>query len=484
MFLAFPGSWPGGPFFIAQEIWISLLILLDRRDTNVLEGTMRINIITWNVLADCYAHGKPKPLLQIEGEDLTPESQLQENPTKIPPHIAWSNRSLLILQCLLESNADILCLQEVDHYDDFYSSCLKDYSVVYVQRPGRNDGCLIAFKFAKFSFISKDEVSFDESVPLIDSLFDEHKYYKQNVGLIVKLQCMETNKQFVVSTCHVHWNPNLPEVKMSQVLYMLQRIGQFCSKEERSSIPVVLTGDFNTLPDDDLYSMIIHKHNTRVLNETLQSHLYKGSLYGPKTRFICDAGLNKLCKWLRVLGVNCALDAWDVGVPASSTKYKNASKWQWGSVKEAQNLLEAAEKRGGVSESVTGSAVSVPSNGSSNSPGTSQAYSARVASINAFFARAVREKRVILTTSKTLLDRASCPRSFYVNPSNMEAALVEITKKFGLALSRERFLTVCGKCGDEVEEVALDDPRLQDKYLPTDRTVFACVNCAQVRKLI
>lgn len=57
---------------------------------------------------------------------------------------------------------------------------------------------------------------------------------------------------------------------------------------------------------------------------------------------------------------------------------------------------------------------------------------------------------------------------------------MDIYREFGLELKKERFLTVCGKCGGEIEEAALEDPRIEGKMLPTDRQVFVCAKCAQV----
>ena len=45
---------------------------------------------------------------------------------------------------------------------------------------------------------------------------------------------------------------------------------------------------------------------------------------------------------------------------------------------------------------------------------------------------------------------------------------------------QERFLTVCGKCGGNIEEVDALDKRLMGRILPTDRPVYCCVTCAQV----
>ena len=104
----------------------------------------------------------------------------------------------------------------------------------------------------------------------------------------------------------------------------------------------------------------------------------------------------------------------------------------------------------------------------------------RKSSIQAFFARAVREQRVILTTSKALRERASCPPSYYIDPKQLTQGLKALIKLFDLRIARDRFLTVCGRCGDDIQQVERSDPRLKDRWLPTDRDVFACVNCAQV----
>lgn len=467
---------------------------------------MNVTVATWNVLADCYVRGQVRNA--AVGSEST-EAEITTLNESTPAHLRWKYRSTLIEQCFRECNADVLLLQEVDHFVDFYEPCLTElgYTSCYLQRPGRKDGCLIAFKSTKFTLIEECQVSLDESIDA-ESLYEQQKYQKQNVGLLLNLQETAAEKVLFVATCHVHWNPLLPEVKTSQVLYMLKRLQQFRGCD--IAVPVILTGDFNTLPQDQIYPCINHPDNIALLTDMVTAHRFDGALYGPKTRFLCDASLSKLCKWMRVLGINVALDSWDNGVPASSNKHKNASKWQWTCAHNAKHksthkdappagTVEVTHDTTGGNHNTTADAVAQQITSDDPSSWTAEqkaqynknhpnaplgsSYAARVTSINNFFARAAREKRVILTTSKTLRERATCPRSFYVNPQDIEAGLIEICAQFGLGLSKERFLTVCGKCGDEVEEVSLQDPRLVDKYLPTDRTVFACVNCAQVRML-
>ena len=95
------------------------------------------------------------------------------------------------------------------------------------------------------------------------------------------------------------------------------------------------------------------------------------------------------------------------------------------------------------------------------------------------FRRARQERRVLLTTSKSMRERASCPPSLYVSTKNLEAALIEICREFGLTLNPDKFLTVCGKCSGEIEACSHTDPRVAGKNVPTDREIFICIDCQQ-----
>lgn len=54
-------------------------------------------------------------------------------------------------------------------------------------------------------------------------------------------------------------------------------------------------------------------------------------------------------------------------------------------------------------------------------------------------------------------------------------------KEYGLSIKQEKFLTVCGKCGGEIEECTHSDPRVSNNSAvpPTDRSVFICKQCYQ-----
>jgi uncharacterized protein with PIN domain len=317
-----------------------------------------------------------------------------------------------------------------------------NYESFYVQRPGKKDGCLLAYNSEMFECIDQEDVDLDRL-----SFLDAHeragrsKFAKQNVAAFILLKNRTLSVHFIVATCHIHWNPNLPEVKFAQTQLILEELSRFRSKIS-SKTPVILTGDFNSFPHDDVYGLVTGKQSLAKFQYLLsqpgskvtQKSLNLKFLYGPNTKFLCDFSLAKLCRWMRILGVDVAMDSWEYrgDGPASMTK------------------LSADEKS---------------------------------RSINLFFERARKEKRVILTSSKTLIERSSCPQCFYVQPNHLETALVSVYHEFGLDLSRERFLTVCGKCGGEIEEVDGFDERLMGKIIPNDRQIYACKACAQVSQL-
>eukprot|EP00599_Poterioochromonas_sp_BG-1_P002392 CAMPEP_0173149572 /NCGR_PEP_ID=MMETSP1105-20130129/10404_1 /TAXON_ID=2985 /ORGANISM="Ochromonas sp., Strain BG-1" /LENGTH=579 /DNA_ID=CAMNT_0014064461 /DNA_START=323 /DNA_END=2062 /DNA_ORIENTATION=- len=318
----------------------------------------------------------------------------------------------------------------------------------------------------------------DSKGGIIERGMARSKFAKQNVALFVSLREKTIGKVVIFATCHIHWNPNLPEVKFAQTQLILEELTRFRTKHEKDfiatlksstdsqDIPIILTGDFNSFPHDDLYALVTGKmslppHQYLILsssnilgeedNAAAVVRVRPGikKLYGPNTKFLCDFSLSKLSRWLRILGIDVAMDSWENH--GGNSNHKN------------HHLVTPLQPSEGEEEV---KAVPVTSTNKSSS-------------IQSFFQRARMEKRVILTSSKSLLDRSNCPPSFYVNANNIEKALVHIYAEYGLDLNRERFLTVCGKCGGEIEEVEGCDYRLVGKIIPMDRQIYACKLCGQ-----
>jgi hypothetical protein len=57
----------------------------------------------------------------------------------------------------------------------------------------------------------------------------------------------------------------------------------------------------------------------------------------------------------------------------------------------------------------------------------------------------------------------------------------QVCKEYGLTLDQGKFLTVCGKCGGEIESCSHNDPRVSKNIAvpPPDREIFVCKECDQ-----
>jgi hypothetical protein len=118
---------------------------------------------------------------------------------------------------------------------------------------------------------------------------------------------------------------------------------------------------------------------------------------------------------------------------------------------------------------------------------------------------------VILTTSKGMRARAACPESMLVqgNGQALEESLVELFERYRLPLDRDKFLTLCGKCGGGIVSCEGSEYRQivcgglgggagagsegegeawrwrwgeegEVPWVPEDRQIFMCKDCYQV----
>lgn len=243
--------------------------------------------------------------------------------------------------------------------------------------------------------------------------------------------------------------------------------------------PIIIAGDFNSLPNSSVYSYLTHPHG---LPWTTQEKLFRPEeVYGSGTRFLCDHSLSRLCRWMRILGIDTAIQSTD-----GSKNYVDTLK---------STHSKASKEEAHVNTNTNQKAMKLRKHKSS-------------LVFEAFFEKAKQEKRIVLTTSKQMVERANCPPCLLVPSSqlgNLEVVLAEVVRKFSLTLDPDKFLTVCGKCGGEIEIFDMREMQeristgnvLEDETLaamatkllditgkvqnglPTDRPLFACVECKQ-----
>lgn len=443
----------------------------------------------WNVLADCYFHAQ-KLSSQLIGisPKTTPlsSSNSLKTITSLPSTIdgfserelnLWEKRSDLLcstIEACKQRSIDLFLLQEIDHYEDFYRPLFShlNYSCLYLQRPGREDGCLIAYNANKLSLTSREDIQFDDLASYQIKGYQQKHFLKQNVGIFAAFSFIsEPSISFVSANCHLYWNPNKPEIKEAQAIYAMYLLHSFASESTGKYMKdcgkvtepnIIFAGDFNSLPASSVYDFIRHgfdslKSTSHHLShahtiaynafKAKRSHVIKSNVpevlvdskdvSSKKVKFLCDASLSRLCRWLRMLGFSTALEV-------INTEYDKDER------------------------------------------------------IRSLFNRARSDDMILLTSSKGMLERANCPRSFYIDSSNLEKSLIELFEFFMLEADKKNILSVCGKCGGEVESCRNDDPRLHNwiasRKIEKSRTdnlsnffelssreIFICVSCSQVK---
>ncbi|KAM8819280.1 protein angel homolog 2 isoform 4-T4 [Rhynchonycteris naso] len=172
------------------------------------------------------------------------------------PVLHWSFRFPNILKEIKHFDADVLCLQEVqeDHYGTEIRPSLESlgYHCEYKIRTGRKpDGCAICFKHSKFSLLSVNPVEFYRpDVPLLD---------RDNVGLVLLLQPKipsGASPAICVANTHLLYNPRRGDIKLTQLAMLLAEISSVAHQKDGSFCPIVMCGDFNSVPGSPLYSFI------------------------------------------------------------------------------------------------------------------------------------------------------------------------------------------------------------------------------------
>ena len=120
-------------------------------ETNGKTFTAEFTVMTYNFLAD-----------RLAGQGYHTHASV--------PTLHFDFRGPRIFEEIKASNADILCLQEVDHWYDFYGARFTDlgYKYVFYKRKTVNkkegEGIVLAFKEEKFKLLDRNFVDFDDLV--------------------------------------------------------------------------------------------------------------------------------------------------------------------------------------------------------------------------------------------------------------------------------------------------------------------------------
>lgn len=173
--------------------------------------------------------------------------------------LKWSYRRHLILQEILRSGADIVCLEEVDHYEDFFKPELSRHGFdgcffpkcdsPCLSFPDNNgpDGCALFYRSAKFELLEKKEIVLQNTEGK-----DSHQ-----VALLGKLKVKQREggvvlSSIVVAMAHFKAKTEGKQLRAAQGRHLVQEATALAGVGAEQ-LPVVVVGDFNATADEEVY---------------------------------------------------------------------------------------------------------------------------------------------------------------------------------------------------------------------------------------
>lgn len=183
--------------------------------------------------------------MNVLADRLAPPSAF---PHTDPAVLTWAHRKDLLLQQITSLDPDVVCLEEVDHYEDHFRPAMAShgYEGFFKVKNGEGDadGCALFFKSARFELVAHRAIDFEGS--------------HTQVALIVRLRLRseQDGRDLCVAATHLKAKPGFEEKRLEQGILLLRSALAFIGggdgdEEERrriASAPLVVLGDFNDVP--------------------------------------------------------------------------------------------------------------------------------------------------------------------------------------------------------------------------------------------
>ncbi|CAA0814925.1 Carbon catabolite repressor protein 4 homolog 4 [Striga hermonthica] len=245
-------------------------------------AAFKFSLVSYNVLAQAYVKSAYFP----------------HSPA---PCLKWKARSESILTVLKSLGSDFFCLQEIDEYDTFYKKNMESlgYASIYIQRSGRKrDGCGIFYKQNNAELVVEEKIDYNDLVDMIEDgktsstdkgeklLVAESKeepkadsqtdrgdpndprvrLKRDCVGTMAAFRLKElSSRHVIIANTHLYWDPEWADVKIAQAKYLLSRLAGFkklVSEKFDCSPSVIIAGDFNSVPGDQVYQYLVSGTNS------------------------------------------------------------------------------------------------------------------------------------------------------------------------------------------------------------------------------
>ncbi|RUS89094.1 hypothetical protein EGW08_003157, partial [Elysia chlorotica] len=220
--------------------------------------------------------------------------------------LSWDYRKKGIMRDIIRGNADLITLQEVEteqYHSLFYPELAQQgYDGIFLPKSRVRtmnldkekkavDGCAIFFRKSKFEKVNEYHVEFNqlatrEGASNTDTDMINRVSTKDNIAIVAVLRTKPgayenspvpapkgLSQLLMVSTAHIHWDPALPDVKLVQTMMLVEELQKFVREASMqfrpnapppsmdagdmcNSMPLILCGDFNSLPDSGVYEYL------------------------------------------------------------------------------------------------------------------------------------------------------------------------------------------------------------------------------------
>jgi len=222
-------------------------------------GGARFRVVSYNILAEIYATQQMYPHIDFWA-------------------LNWTYRKHNLLRELLESSADILCLQEVqaDHYEHHLFRPLQEAGYDGLYKPktrecmgmlGKVDGCALLWNRKKFRLAENYVIEFNEfarrgslTLPPEESSAYLHRLCKDNIAQVAVLEVLQNQRQrgrspthLCIANTHLYSHPDFPDVKLCQTQILMQELENFVLSR---NLPLMVLGDFNSVPSSAVYELM------------------------------------------------------------------------------------------------------------------------------------------------------------------------------------------------------------------------------------
>ncbi|KAL7067376.1 endonuclease/exonuclease/phosphatase family protein [Cryptosporidium serpentis] len=225
----------------------------------------RIRLVSFNILADIYAQ-TPKALTEMYIS--CPQYALQSQ-----------YRRSLIIQELIDLDADILCLQEVQPsiFVQFYQPILAyyNYNGSIAERDKEKSGVATFMKKDKFNIINSYCIHFNsrfienypdlvEKISIMWPHFFTNLFY--NISTVYQFTIAESvyGSMYLVINTHLFYHPNGGHVRILQIKLLMDLVKEYLEIIKQNYpgkiVYTLLLGDFNSLPNSGSRRLLLDGH--------------------------------------------------------------------------------------------------------------------------------------------------------------------------------------------------------------------------------